>query len=282
MFAPTFPRLRLLAAASLVLLASPIGSAAEAPRNIRFVLSEQESVAFTAAQDPSLAVRIQIELFSAHLPASVPAAAELTIADGASHVLWSGPLKVIDPGARPLRLAGDLPDRAVESFLISERVIISLATAGEPHTIAFPRDRALKALGAVVPNMQGKPFFFNLPEDVPPPEPPPANAPRPVVDSFVIAILNWDREVQGDLDDSKNVLARARSLWRDLRTADRLPWPKPVLREFDALYERYLTQNESQRQARIAVRTKAKAFIQQWNAANGGTRPIILEFYREA
>lgn len=282
MLTPSFPRLQSLAVGAAALLAASFGTTAEAPRNIRFVLSEQESVAFLPAQDPNLAVRIQLELAPAHLPASVPAAAELMIADGSNHVLWTGPLAVSDPAARPLRLASDLPDRAVEAFLICERAIVSFATPTEPHTIAFPRDRALKSLGTVVPNMKGKPFFFNLPEDVPPPEPPPANAPRPIVDSFVIAILNWDREVQADLDDSKNVLARARSLWRDLRTADRLPWPKPVLKEFDALYERYLAQNETLREARISVRARAKAFIQQWNAANGSTRPIILEFYREA
>lgn len=282
MITPAFPFLRTLAAGALALLAVPLTYAAEAPRNIRFVLSEHETIAFTPARDATQAVRINLELSAAHLPASVPAVAELTIADGANHVLWTGPLNVSDPAARPLRLEGDLPDRAVESFLICERAIVSFGTEADPHTIAFPRDRALTALGTVVPAMNGKPFFFNLPENVPPPEPPPANAPRAIVESFVVAILNWDREVQANLDDSKNVLARARSLWRDLRTADRLPWPKPVLKEFDATYERYLAQNVTLRDARIAVRTKAKDFVQQWNAANSGTRPIVLEFYREA
>lgn len=282
MFVPTFPPLRTLAAGALALLAASLGSAAEAPRNVRFTLSDQETVAFAPAQDRNLAVRIHLELAAAHLPPTIPATAELTIADGANHVLWAGSLPVSDLTARPLRLEGDLPDRAVESFLICERVTVSFATATEPHVLAFSRDRALKALGTVVPDMKGKPFFFNLPEEVPPPEPPPVNAARPIVDSFVIAILNWDREVQANLDDSKNVLARARSLWRDLRTADRLPWPKPVLKEFDALYAQSLAQNETLRQARINVRAKAKAFVQQWNTANGGTRPIVLEFYREA
>jgi len=282
MFAPKFPLPRILAAGVLALLTSPYGAAAEAPRNVRLTLSEQETVTFAPALDRNRAVRIRVELTAAHLPSTVPATADLTIADGANQVLWAGSLPISDPAARPLRLEGDLPDRAVESFLICERVVISFATATDPHAIAFSRDRALKALGAVVPDMKGKPFFFNLPEEVPPPEPPATNAARPIVDSFVIAILNWDREVQADLDDSKNVLARARSLWRDLRTADRLPWPKPVLKEFDALYEQSLVQNETLRQARIAIRAKAKAYIQQWNAANGGTRPVVLEFYREA
>lgn len=282
MLTSNFTLIRTLAASAFVFLAGAVASAAEAPRNIRFVLSEEETITFTPAVDPAMALRLDLELMASHLPATVPAAAELTIADGAQHVLWSGPLAVPNPAARPLRVAGDLPDRAVEAFLICERVIVSFATPTEPHHLAFPRDRVLKPLGAVVPDMKGKPFFYNLPGDVPPPELPKANAPRPIVDSYVIAILNWDREVQADLDDAKNVLARARSLWRDLRTADRLPWPKPALKEFDALYERHLAQNEDMRQARTAIRIKAKAYVQQWNAANGGTRPIVLEFYREA
>lgn len=282
MSSPAFNLTRCLAASTLALLAGIVATAAEAPTAIRAVLSEQETITFLPATNPAAALRLQIELTPGHLPAKVPGTAELIIADGANHVLWNGPLTVPDPAARPLRVTGDLPDRAIESFLICERAIVSFATPAEPHNLAFPRDRALKPLGAVVPDMKGKPFFFNLPEDVPPPEPPAADAPRPVVDSYVIAILNWDREVQADLDDSKNVLARARSLWRDLRTADRLPWPRPVLKEFDALYERHLAQNEDMRQARNAIRAKAKAFVQQWNAAYGGTRPVVLEFYREA
>lgn len=282
MTTPAFKLTRILAAGALALLTAAAATAAEAPRNIRFVLSENETLAFAPAADPAMALRFGLELAASHLPASVPATVEVTIADGANHVLWSGPLAVPNPAARPLRVEGDLPDRAVEAFLICERVIVSFATPTEPHNLAFPRDRVLKPLGAVVPDMRGKPFFYNLPGDVPPPEPPAPNAPRPIVDSYVIAILNWDREVQADLDDAKNVLARARSLWRDLRTADRLPWPKPALKEFDALYERHFAQNEDMRQARTAIRAKAKAYVQQWNAANGGTRPIVLEFYREA
>jgi len=280
--APCNALLRSLSAGVLTLLAGATVFAVEAPRTIRFVLSEQETIAFAPATDPARAVSIHLDLASAHLPAKVPATAQLIIADGANHVLWTGPLNVPDPLARPLRVTGNLPDRAVESFLICDRAIVSFATDTQPHNLAFPRDRALKALGTIVPDMKGKPFFYHLPDEVPAPDLPAANAPRPIVDSYVIAILNWDREVQEYLDDSKNVLARARSLWRDLRTADRLPWPKPVLKEFDALYERHLAQSERLRDARAAVRTKAKTYIREWNAANGGTRPAILEFYRDA
>jgi hypothetical protein len=263
----------------------PVLHAAEAPKTTRFVLTETEQLTFAKPMTSGMAVHMVLQLLPAHLPAVLPQEATLTLADAAGHIMWEGPLAVSVPAAGIVQVSGGLPPRAVESILICDRGIVSFATGTEPLTIAFFRDHALKPLGAVVPDMGGKPFFFNLPEMVPAPAQPGIGAPRAVVEKYVIAILDWDREVQADLDDAKNVLARARSLWRDLRTAERPPWPKPALKEFDALYDRVLAQNEDLRQTRVAIRTRAKTCIQQWNAANvtptSKYRPFTLEFYRD-
>lgn len=280
----TPPRLQLLLG-TLCLMFLPVLHAAEAPKTTRFVLTEQEQLTFAKPTTAGMAVHMVLQLSPAHLPAVLPKAATLTLADGASHVLWEGPLAVSVPPTGPVQVSGDLPPRAVESILICERGIVSFATGTEPLTVAFFRDHALKPLGAVVPDMGGKPFFFNLPEMVPAPDLPDIGAPRPTVEKYVIAILDWDREVQADLDDAKNILARARSLWRDLRTADRPPWPKPALKEFDTFYDRVLEHNEDLRQTRVAIRTQAKAYINQWNTAHvtptSKDRPFTLEFYRD-
>jgi len=280
----SYPRLHSLIG-TLCLMLLPVLNAAEAPKTTRFMLTEHEHLAFAKSMTAGMAAHMVLQLSPAHLPAVLPKEAVFTLADGASHVLWEGPLAVSAPATGPVQVSGDLPPRAVESILICDRGIVSFATGTEPLTIAFFRDHALKSLGAVVPDMGGKPFFFNLPDSVPVPAQPGIGAPRSTVEKYVIAILDWDREIQANLDDARNILARARSLWRDLRTADRPPWPKPALKEFDALYDRVLAQNEDLRQTRAYIRTKAKDYIQQWNTAHvtptSKDRPLTLEFYRE-
>jgi hypothetical protein len=280
----TRPRIHLLIG-TLCLMLLPVLNAAEAPKTTRFAITEQEHLTFAKPTTTGMAVQMVLRLLPAHLPAVLPKEATLTLADGASHILWEGPLAVSVTAAGHVHVAGELPPRAVESILICDRGIVSFANGAEPLSIAFFREHALKPLGEVVPEMGGKPFFFNLPEMVPVPAQPGIGAPRAAVEKYVIAVLDWDREVQTDMDEAKNILARARSLWRDLRTADRPPWPKPALKEFDALYDRVLEQNEGLRQARATVRTKAKDFIRQWNTAHvtatSKDRPFTLEFYRD-
>jgi hypothetical protein len=213
------------------------------------------------------------------LRSPTPAEATLTLANTGDYTWWSGTLKSGGGAAWSV----ELPPEGVEAILIADKAVISFGSGAQPSFV-LTRDRLLKQLGDVRPRMQGKPFFFSPPKPVELPEAVDASASRAEAESYATNLGRWDSEMQTKLFGFDNELVRARSLWRDLATAERLPWDMNTISQLQALYEEVKSERVAFQQFRTEARNRAKAVIAAWNAAHAdeaGHRPLELKFYSE-
>lgn len=270
-------RFRSLLAAAIALVLVSFAQAQPAKEG-RIPLGEDQTVSFSPATTAGGAAHLTLTLPRNLLPAPAPAEATLTLANTGDYTWWSGTLKAGAGSAWSV----DLPPEGVEAVIIADKAVISFG-GGQPSFV-LTRDRLVKPLGRVRPRMQGKPFFFSPPNPVEMPAAIAATATQAEAESYATNISRWDSEMQTKLFGFDNELVRARSLWRDLDTAERLPWDKATNRQLQALYEEVQSKRAEFQQLRTEARNRAKAVIAAWNAAHAGTpgyRPLEVKFFSE-
>lgn len=270
-------RFRSLLAAAIVLALVNFAQAQPAKEG-RIPLGDTETVSFSPATTSGGAAHLTLTLPRNLLPTPAPTEATLTLANTGDYVWWSGTLKAGAGSAWSI----ELPPAGVEAILIADKVVIGFGSG--QTSFVLTRDRLLKPLGSVRPRMQGKPFFFSPPTPVEMPEAVAATATRAEAESYATNIGRWDSEMQTKLFGFDNELVRARSLWRDLNTAERLPWDKATNRQLQALYEEVKSERVVFQQLRAEARKRAMSVVAAWNDAHAdeaGFRPLELKFYSE-
>jgi len=270
-------RFRSLLAAAIALTLVSLTQAQSAKEG-RIPLGDDQTVSFSPATTAGGAAHLTLTLPRNLLPSPAPAEATLTLANTGDYTWWSGTIKAGAGSA----WSAELPPEGVEAILIADKVVIGFGSG--QNSFVLTRDRLLKPLGSVRPRMQGKPFFFSPPKPVEQPAAIAETATRAEAESYATNIGRWDSEMQTKLFGFDNELVRARSLWRDLATAERLPWDKATNRQLQALYEEVQSQRTDFQQLRTEARNRAKAVIAAWNDAHAdeaGFRPLELKFYSE-
>ena len=270
-------RFRSLLAAAIALTLISVTPAQQAKEG-RIPLGDDQTVSFSPATTAGGAAHLTLTLPRNLLPNPTPAEATLTLANTGDYTWWSGTLKAGAGSAWSV----ELPPEGVEAVLIADKAVISFS-GGQPSFV-LTRDRLVKQLGGVRPRMQGKPFFFSPPKPIELPAAITETATQAEAESYATNIGRWDSEMQTKLFGFDNELVRARSLWRDLSTAERLPWDKATITRLQALYEEVKSERAEFQQLRTEARNRAKAVLAAWNAAHAdeaGHRPLELKFYSE-
>lgn len=271
-------RLRALLGLSLALGLTALLRAEDAPPKAT-PLGENEKIAVSAPDGGDAALHLTVTLDRSHVPASA-GPATLAIVNSSDYVWWSGPLQ-----ASGTTYSVDLPPKAASSILICDRAEVRFAADAKGPPVAavkISHDRLTGELAGVTPQMHGKPMFFTPPDPGKPPAPPAVAVKRSDAESYISAAEKWDSELQASLYDFDNQLVHARSLWRDLDTAGKLPWKDARKAQLADLYGHVESHRTELNQLRDQNQAQARDFARKWNAqhaGDAGERTVEANFY---
>lgn len=247
------------------------GEEADQPERFSVTMAESDSIQFQPAGNGTARVELNLERSP-----NTSNGATLKAANSEDFVFWSAPLS-----RRGNRWTTEFDREAFQSMLIVDRLIAEFPGAapdGEVLHLVIPRERLTPAMEPLAPLVAGDPLFFNAPTSPERPEVPSVDVERVRAESFAMLARQWERELAAYIHQFEAARARAHALFLDLRTADRLPWPRETINQLEQSYGALKEHAESLERMISEWRSTAQNFVRQWNAAHGREDPVQLKF----
>jgi hypothetical protein len=223
--------------------------------------------------------RATVQLTLARAPASSEGAT-LRVSNRDNFAMWSAPLT-----RQGNRWTAPLDREGLQALLMVDRMVAEFPGAARDNEalhLVVTRERFLPALEGTAPLLGNTPLFFNAPQPPERPEVPAPTVERYRAESFAMVARLWDHQIAAHQHEFAAARSRALSLFLDLRTAGRLPYPEPALQNLAQGYEALSQREQAIARMRQEWRAAAQNFVRQWNAQHSGEPPLTMNFAEPA
>jgi hypothetical protein len=258
-------------AVAFAVLALPLSAQDEEKKESPFVaVRAADEDTFTISASGSLQLAIS------RAPAT-STGAKVLVVNSAGYALWKGDLT-----RSGSQWTAKLNREAVEALLVAKAVQAEFPGAakdGKSLRVSFVRDVFQPGLGATAALVGTSPLFYEAPAAPAPLEPVASGADAARMNSYVLAARRYDEQLAAYQSQLIAARASARSLWVDLKTANRLPgWPATVIAAQDRAFAALDAPIMAVVKQRAESRAAAKAIVNSWNSAHASADPVELTF----